>query len=228
MGEGNLYKRGQYCCLCIPLRLSVFLNGAVTLWMGATVILFGGQESKRIFTGGYVTNSFVLINLIETTGALFGIIGMIGCWQNKASYLKIFFQYQVARVLAWMYMIHLDLPVLQACELWIVDINKAMASQGFNTTMYKIAFSGQCITERMMFMIFSTGTLLLWAYLTYMNHLAYLALDEEVKFLLRIPKDLPGGTHYSRSLAEKESLLAYQPGPTGGNVVGPPTMNSNV
>jgi len=217
-------KRHPTCCLCIPLRLGVFLNAVFTVIGSISMIIAKRytEDTMRIFSGGYVLQSRVIIGFIEVTGCMWGVLGIIGTWQNKASYVKIYNYYQMARVVSWIGMYYTDLPVLMSCELWIMDINKAIAEQGWNPVMYKIAFSGRCLQERWLFMIFSTLGLCFFIYLTYVNQVLQDMLEEEPKYLLRVPKDLPNGAFYTQSLGEKSTLLAQANQPRQQGVVGQP------
>jgi len=147
------------CCLCIPIRLGVFLNAAVTIASSIFMIFMKRrtEEYTRVFNGGYVLQSKVIIGFLELTGALWGVIGMIGTWQQKASYVRIYNYYQMTRCLCWAGMFYTDIPVLLKCELWQTDINQAMKEQGWNPTMYEIALSGNCVYERTLFLILSTS-----------------------------------------------------------------------
>lgn len=200
------------CCLCIPIRLGVFLNAAVTIASSIFMIFMKRrtEEYTRVFNGGYVLQSKVIIGFLELTGALWGVIGMIGTWQQKASYVRIYNYYQMTRCLCWAGMFYTDIPVLLKCELWQTDINQAMKEQGWNPTMYEIALSGNCVYERTLFLILSTSCFFFFIYLTYINQQLQDMLENEPKYLLRIPKDLPMGAFYTQSLGERSALLTEE------------------
>lgn len=178
------------------------------------------EEVMRIFSGGYVLQSRVIIGFLELTGALWGVIGMIGTWQQKASYVRIYNYYQMVRCLCWSGMFFTDIPVLLKCEQWQTDIEGAMKEQGWNPIMYEIALSGNCAKERSLFFIFSTLAFVFFVYLTYINQKLQDMLQAEPKYLLRVPKDLPMGAFYTQSLGERSALLTEE---KKSHLVGAPT-----
>merc|ERR1719240_1252275 len=166
------------------------------------------EDLTRVVAGGYVLQSRVINGFIEFTGCLWGVIGMLGTWKNKSSYVRIYNYYQMVRVASWIFMYFTDIPVLMECELWINDIDKAIQSRGWNPVMYQISLSGNCVRERTLFFIFSTLALFFFIYLTYVNQKLQNMLEDEPKYLLRIPKDLPSGAFYTQSLGERSALLS--------------------
>lgn len=164
----------------------------------------------RIINGGYVLESRVLIGFLEMTGALWGVIGMIGTWQQRAVYVRIYNYFQIVRCVSWAGMFCIDIPVLMKCELWQTDINQAMKEQGWNPIMYEIALSGNCVRVRSLFFVFSFTAFFFFIYLTYINGKLQEMLQNEPKYLLRIPKDLPMGAFYTQSLGERSALLTEE------------------
>lgn len=161
----------------------------------------------RIFGGGYVLLSRVIIGFLEVTGCVWGIIGLMGVWQCKEHFLEIYNTYQMIRVIVWCGMYITDGPVLWHCELWMTDIKAAIEMQGYNPIMYKIALEGRCQSERFYFFFFSSLSLLFFIYLTRVNQIYQEQLGEEPGYLLRIPKHNPGGAFYAESLGERKHLL---------------------
>lgn len=197
------------CCFCIPLRLGVFLNAIFTI-CGSIVMIFMKHQyddALRVFGGGYAIQSRVLIGFIEVTGCMWGVIGMLGTWENRGSYVKIYNYYQMVRLGAWVLMYFTDLPVLMQCEMWVTDINRALKDQGWNPVMYRIAFSGQCYNERALFILCSTLGFFFFAYLTYVNLLYQDLLEEEPDYVLRVHKHSPNGAFFAQSLGEDSRLM---------------------
>eukprot|EP00397_Hematodinium_sp_SG-2012_P049967 GEMP01057852.1.p1 GENE.GEMP01057852.1~~GEMP01057852.1.p1 ORF type:complete len:227 (+),score=26.87 GEMP01057852.1:261-941(+) len=202
----------ETCCFCVPLRMGVFLSACLT-FLGSILMITSKikfEDSVRVFGGGYVIESRVIIGLIEATGCMWGIIGLLGAWYNRASYVRIFNYYQMVRLASWIIMCFTDLPVLMQCEMWVMDINRALKTQGWNPVMYKVAFSGHCYNERALFIVCSAAGFLGFVYLTYANVLYQSVLEEEPKYLLRASKDLPIGAFFTQSLGEKAYLLSNQ------------------
>jgi len=171
------------------------------------------EENMRIFGGGYVLLSRVIIGFIEITGCVWGIIGLMGAWQCKERFLEIYNTYQMVRVAAWFGMYVTDGPVLWHCELWMTDIKAAIKMQGYNPIMYKIALEGRCVQERTYFFFFSSIGLMFFIYLTRINQIYQDMLNQELPYLLRIPKHNAGGEFYAESLGETRYLLRDHVGP---------------
>jgi len=195
--------------------MGIFLNAIMTI-AGSLFMMIAkhqAEDSMRIFGGGYVMLSRVIIGFLEVTGCVWGIIGLMGAWQCKERYLEIYNYYQMARVTAWLGMYVTDGPVLWYCELWMTDIHAAIEMQGYNPIMYRIALEGRCPQERFLFMIFSSMGFMFFLYLTYINQVFQRMLADEPAYLLRVPKQNPGGAYYVESFAEKRYLLGGEVGP---------------
>lgn len=114
------------------------------------------------------------------------------------------------RVASWIVMYFTDLPVLMQCEMWVTDINRALKTQGWNPVIYKVAFSGHCYSERVLFIICSTAGFVCFLYLTYITQLYQNMLEEEPIYIMNRAKDLPNGAFFTRSLGEKAALIQRQ------------------
>merc|ERR1719387_174984 len=169
------------------------------------------QEEMRIFGGGYVIMSAMVIRFLEITGIIWGFMGLMGTWLNKESYCQVYNYYQMARVVAWGFMYYTDLPVLWDCEMYVLNIEGAIKKHGWNPTMFKIATEGRCIQERQLCMLFSTIALFFFIYLTWINMQYQKLLNDAPRYLFHLPKDTPDGAFYTQSLGEKEHLLKGQP-----------------
>lgn len=175
------------------------------------------EEEMRVFSGGYVIKSRMIIGFLELSGLIWGILGVIGAWGNKERYVQLYNYYQMARVLVWFWMYTTDLPVLWDCEMYKLDVTGAIQKHGWNPVMYKIAILDRCIAERQQFIIYSTSALFFFIYLTWINRQYQLQLSSAPKYLLQIPKGTSIGAFYTQSLGEREHLLGKNPvGPAIG------------
>jgi len=204
-------RRLETCCLCIPLRLGVFLNACFTIFGSLMMIFFKqyAEDTMRLFGGGYVLFSRVVIRFIEVTGIFWGIMGVLGAWHLKEGYLEVYNMYQMVRCAAWIGMYMTDLPILLDCETWLMDLNGAMKKYGWNPIVYKIALAGNCVTERTYFIIFSSLGLVFFVYLTWVNQRLQNIIGEENKYLIRLPQGQTSGAFFQESAGEKSRLLKF-------------------
>jgi len=214
------------------LRLGVLLNALVTIFSSVMMIFFKqyAEDSMRMFSGGYVLFSRVVIRFIEVTGMFWGIMGVLGAWNLREGYLEIYNMYQMVRVVSWLGMYVTDFPILWDCEMWMVDLNGAMKKYGWNPIVYKIALSGNCVTERTCFIIFSSLGLLFFVYLTWVNVRLQRIISEENKYLIRLPQSQTSGAFFQVSSGEKSRLLdmANDHRPGAAHLVGPPVRTHGV
>lgn len=210
----------ETCCMCIPLRLGVFLNAVMTIFGSLMMVFFKqyAEETMRLCGGGYVLFSRVVIRFIEVTGVFWGVMGLLGAWQLKEGYLEIYNMYQMTRCIAWVGMYVTDLPILWNCEMWILDINGAIKKYGWNEIMYKIALAGRCQSERTYFILFSTAGLMFFLYLTWVNQRLQNIIGEENKYLIRLPQGATSSAFFQESRGEKRHLLSIAKGNEAGVV----------
>merc|ERR1719235_2287752 len=113
-------KSGATCLACIPLRMGVFIAA-----IGTTVGSFAAIHMKqnyptfaRMFFGGYGGYSPLFGKLVDYVGIVWGLWGVIGCWQMKEGFLQIYNYYNMLRVITWMYVLYTDFPLIWNCEEW--------------------------------------------------------------------------------------------------------------
>jgi len=202
------WGRDQTMLCCVPLRTGVFLNAFFTMLVSIFMIASKEhtEEFMRKFSGGYALTSRVVIGFIEVTGVLWGIMGIMGTVLVKNSYIRVYNWYQIVRVCAWFGMYYSDVPLLLNCELWRSDITKAIKLYGWNPVMYNIAMGNECYQERMDFLIFSFISLLFFIYLITCNMRLQATLEQEPRYLLRVPKETPMGSFYTESIGAGGSV----------------------
>lgn len=138
--------------MCIPVRSAVFLGGLGCALHG--LFLLHHPEDRRIFVGGYSDWSMAMIDLLELSAMLWGLLGALGAFYMKEGFLRSFYYYEAARILAWFAMYVLDVPLLLNCELGRDDPNAFMARYGGQAVL-KIAAEGTCDEERSAFYVLS-------------------------------------------------------------------------
>jgi len=198
----------ETCCFCVPLRLGVFLIALLTFIFSIAYIFNHEewQQDSRHFAGGYSTRSRVIIALVEMSGALFGLVGLIGAYYAKRGHIVTFNLWQFARMGAWLWMYFVDIPLLRHCEDWVNNVDHMAERHGWNSVMYGIAMDGACPRERRLFYVFSTLCFLFFAYMIYAVFRYTDTVERVPKHLLRIPKDLAPGAFYSHSAGERSAI----------------------
>jgi len=189
-------------CGCLPLRTAVFLSALGAALLSLVLICSSGlnREEFYIFTGGYTLQSRVIIELIEMSGLVWGVIGMVGAVNLEAKYVRIYLYFQIVRLFAWLPMYFSDVPLLWGCELLKSDIKGGTRQFGFNKVMYKIAFDDRCEEERALFAIFSSLALVFYLYVTLATCWLLEEIEEEPRYLLQVPRMGHCGAFYTQSL----------------------------
>mmetsp|Transcript_2738 Transcript_2738/g.4561 ORF Transcript_2738/g.4561 Transcript_2738/m.4561 type:complete len:274 (-) Transcript_2738:22-843(-) len=195
-------------CLVFPLRLGTLLTATATFLFSAFTLLGKDsfQDFMRHFIGGYSLKARLALYVIEVTGLVFGLCGMIGTWYCKKSYIVWFNLWQVARLFGFLYMYKNDLPLLTQCEQWINDVDGMTKKYGWNQILYDNAMNASCATERDLFYICSFTTFLFFMYLIWCVNRYCNECQRVPKHLLRIPKDLTSGAWYAHSLGERNYM----------------------
>lgn len=193
----------MFCC--IPLRTCVFLNclgtvvGSVSLSIAHKLF----DADFRTFTGGYALQSRVIISVIEVVGILAGLVGLIGTVTLESHCVKFFQMYQIVRLAACCLMYVTDVPLLLHCELFRTSLPKAIEEYDWNPIMFDLALNNRCSEERTAFVIASTVYLAIFVYLTSGTSQFLSELEEEPRYLLRVPKGRTSAAFNSTSLASR-------------------------
>jgi hypothetical protein len=204
--SGHTYQ--QSICICLPLRLGIFVAAFFTLFTSALYLLDtdGVQQSLRHFTGGYCRSSRFFILGIEITGILFGVVGMFGTWYQKRDYVVTFNVWQFARLVGWAYMYYTDIPLVSRCEEWVNNVEAMTKQYGWNHILYDVAMAGDCSGERTRFFVLSFLTLLIFIYIASATLRYQDFMGRTPKHLLRLPKDMTSGAFYAHSTGERSQL----------------------
>jgi hypothetical protein len=195
-------------CSCVPLRTGVFATCFVTFFFSILCLADRPlmEDKMRHWAGGYGLTSSAVIGFIEVTGIIAGAMGMTGCWYSKRSYVKAYNVWQFVRLAAWIWMYVVDIPLLNRCELWVNNIDKAIEEYSWNPIMYKIAMEGNCSSEKTTFFICTIICLVVFLYLIQAVFRYQDQMEHVPAHLLRLPKDLATGAFYSHSLGERSYL----------------------
>lgn len=194
----HVYEHPTMCC-CFPLRTGVFLVGIDCIVNSFGMVFFrqAKEDAMRRYFGGYAQQSRVVNDVMYLAGILMGFFGIAGAWNLKPSYIRAFLHYNLIRIALFFLMYATDIPMLWTCEMWRTDLEKAVQIYGWNHVMYWIAAGKNCVSERRVFMVCSTVGLIYVMYLTYCVHRLLQTMDEENKYLMRVPKMSAAGAFVS-------------------------------
>lgn len=200
--------RLETMCLCVPLRLGVLLAASVTFFTSLMFVLDRQyyEVAFRHYTGGYTLASQVVVGVVEYTGVLAGLLGVLGAWYCTKNYIVSYNIWQLVRLVAWIAMYVIDVPLLRTCELWVNDIQRMTKEHGWNPIMYEIALHAQCPSERTSFFASSGFAMLFFMYIAWGTTKYQDYMDRIPKHLLRVPKDLATGAFHSYSTGERSAL----------------------
>jgi len=193
----------MFCC--IPLRTCVFLNCLGTVFASVSLSIAHKlfEADFRTFTGGYALQSRVIISVIEVVGIFAGLLGLIGTVTLESHCIKFYQMYQIVRLGACFLMYVTDVPLLLHCELFRTNLPKAIEEYDWNPLMFDLALNNRCSQERMSFVIASTVYLLLFVYLTSGTSQFLSELEEEPRYLLRVPKGRASASFNASALASR-------------------------
>jgi len=205
----GIARSGATCLLCFPLRLGVFIAAILTSVGSIWVIYFKKNHTvqSRMFFGGYGGYASLFGQVVDYLGVVWGIWGVIGCWQMKEGYLAMYNYYNMLRVATWGYVLYTDFPLLWNCEEWALDLDGAVKRHGWNPVMYAVGTSGACVPTRFYFNFFISTGLLLFFYLIWVNIQLQRLIASEPAYLLRLPAVKLDPAYYAYSLGERAPLM---------------------
>lgn len=208
----SIGKSGATCLICFPLRLGIFLAAIATsvgsIWAIHLKENYGDQA--RMLFGGFSFYSVLFGKIIDYVGIVWGLWGVIGCWDMKEGYLKMYNHFNMLRVAVWLSVLYYDFGLIWNCEEWALDLDGAVKRHGWNPTMYKLGRSGGCVPTRFYFNIFIPGGILLFTYLIWANIQLQRLISSEPAYLLRLPAVKLDPAYYAYSLGEKSALLGQR------------------
>lgn len=160
----------------------------------------------RYFCGGY-SNAAKLVNgVVQYSGLLFALVGILGAYYNRRDYLIYYNAWQCARIIGWILMYIFDVPLIMHCEEFVNNIAGMTTRFGWNDRMYNLAMAGDCNSERVAFFICSIIAIVYYLYCVMAANSYANLMGTVPKHLLRPPKDLPSGTFYAHSMGERSYM----------------------
>lgn len=198
----------QTMCLCMPLQLGTLLTAGLQVLISFLYVVDRPFFSAffRPFTGGYALSSAIAVGAVEVSGLIFGLVGVLGAWNTKRRYVATYNYWQFARLVVWVYVFVVDIPLLFHCEDWVNNVEKATDRMGWNQVMFDIAMSASCPHERVRFLVLSLIAMVVFMYLVFATSRYIEFLDRSPRHLLRVPKDLSSGIFYAKPMGDRSYL----------------------
>jgi len=195
--------------VCMPLRLGVLLCSLITFLSSVLYVLnrpFWEYMFRR-FTGGYCLASKTVVGGVQLSGLLFGLMGMMGAWNCRRSYISTLNLWQYACVISWVFIYYVDIPLLVRCEDWVNNVQQMTDRHGWNPELHKVAMAGECGSERSHFLAISALALLVSMYIAHATGRYQELLEGTSGSLVQAgAEDVTSGAFYSHSLGERNVL----------------------
>lgn len=205
-GVSQVYM--QTMCVCVPLRLGVLLVSTATFLYSCAYFVntSAWTTALRQYVGGYALASSLAVSFMEVTGLIFGVLGILGAYFCRPKYIEVYNWWQLARILAMLFMYYIDVPLIMNCEMWASDVQGATDKYKWNQYLYSVAINGHCTVERSNFFIRSSILFVILMYTTWATSRYYTYMTRLPKHLIQVPKDLTSGAFYAHSLGERVVL----------------------
>eukprot|EP00928_Gymnodinium_smaydae_P090833 TRINITY_DN7454_c2_g2_i1.p1 TRINITY_DN7454_c2_g2~~TRINITY_DN7454_c2_g2_i1.p1 ORF type:complete len:258 (-),score=42.73 TRINITY_DN7454_c2_g2_i1:173-946(-) len=199
--EASSMLRWETMCCCFPLRLGVFLVAVFTFLQCS--IFFADREHvpfwQRVIVGGFGVNTGIAVSLLNASGVVAGLLGVLGTWFCKRAYIMLFNAWQVIAVIILLVVFVYDIGTLRTCESWVDDIQQMTKQFGWNQKMYDIAMAAECGSVRTHYFFWGVLFRCLFLYFTWCTNLYQDLVFAIPKHVLRVHKDLPVGAFYAQS-----------------------------
>jgi len=149
------------CCGCLPIRQGVGCI-AVLLFVNSVFEFFGlWTDDMRVWTGGYENLARWTIGILGMFGLVFCPLGLLGAYENTASFVRYFYYYVVFRLVVVLIMGFLDFHELSKCESHAYFIQHR---DEYNRTLDSISKAGTCGSTRTWYFLILAADLLLTYY----------------------------------------------------------------
>lgn len=204
--SSKVYSQTMFSC--VPLRLGVLISSALTFLTSLFYLIDRSywEYVFRHFTGGYALASRVAVGAIEVTGVPFALLGILGTWYSRSSYILYYQMWQFVRLGAYGWVYYVDIPLLMRCEDWVNSVQSMTEANGWNPLMYQIAMAGNCSNERTKFFVFSLLSFTVFAYIVLATSRYLECMARLPRHLLRVPQDSSSSIFYAHSLGERSYL----------------------
>mmetsp|Transcript_82349 Transcript_82349/g.209322 ORF Transcript_82349/g.209322 Transcript_82349/m.209322 type:complete len:223 (+) Transcript_82349:155-823(+) len=133
------------CLFCVPLKIGCGLITAFHCFRALLCMAQFLRHDVRFQSGGYNPHTIHLQEGIGIFGLIFAPWGLLGIFDNKPSWIRIFnrFQYVLLFVLVLVYCS--DMVALRLCDGWATSLQAQLKP---NAPLYAISSKGLCALAR--------------------------------------------------------------------------------
>jgi len=160
----------------------------------------------RLLSAGYNSTSCRYGAIAGAAGVVFGLIGILGCYNKHAGQLRLYNVYQVIKLAVSAYVFVMDYLQLQFCQMH----GKVIQSQiEFNAPMEALSKKGLCEWGMHSYLIGAVIHLCFDCYCTYVTFVYCERMAKSKSYLISFGEDLgiDGVVPYSSSMGECAHLL---------------------
>lgn len=118
------------CCFFIPIRLGCGLIAMVAFCQGCfhSLVYFGNYS---VYTsGGYNQRTKWWSVIVGSLGIGFGLMGLLGVYDNKLRWLQAFAYYEAFKVAFMIFVFYWDMQTMGGCEQWSYSMTSHLSTNG--------------------------------------------------------------------------------------------------
>lgn len=147
------------CCLVLPLKLGVGLIAMLVFANACLCVLAVTVQDIRFQPNGYDPNFMYLPSAVGTFGLVFGFVGLLGVYDDKPGWVRVFLIFMLVNLLAKAIAMVADFVKLMQCDNWFQT-----HAPGDNAAMEVLHNAGVCFYSRWAYGIGSGLDFLFWVY----------------------------------------------------------------
>jgi len=171
----SLRRDHGHCCFFLHLKLGVGLIAMYVFFYAFVCICSFFAVDLRFQSGGYHASVVYWPQVFNACGLVFGLVGLLGVYDDKAGWAKTFLFYMYGKVAVAFVVFIYDFHALRHCEAWGTGVRVGGPSINADA-MQPIATLGVCANARVAYVVgwaleFSLLTYLTYKTYTYITHL---------------------------------------------------------
>lgn len=171
----SLRREHSTCCFFLHLKIGVGLTAMYIFSYSFLCILGLFAGDVRFSSGGYSETSAQLPEIFGAAGLAFGLVGLLGIYDDKAPWVRLFLWYLWAKLGLAIFVLLLDLRALRLCSGWRDgrDVNSIVTNQAMDSA----SAHGLCGYARTAYILGWAVEFAVNAYLTWRTHTYVVELD---------------------------------------------------